>query len=165
MVLMVGLAAHSSSHAGIGMHIETGRFDSITQPYDTVYVNNPVPIRTTFAMSLVASDIGPQKFTYDVYYGVMLPDKTVVSWLPAKNPELSSFELALGLLPLVKNASLYLGTQPAEVLAAAVAAGHVFTPADPLGEYLIFCIVTRPGKDPSDVRNWAGYGSKILTVK
>jgi len=163
--LLVGLAAHSSAQAAIAIDIQTGRFDSITQPYDTAYVNNPSPIRTTFALSLGASDIGLQKFKYDVYYGVMLPDKTVGSWVPVTSPDRIDFKLALGLIPLARDASLYSGEQPIEVRATSGGAGHVFTPGDPLGEYVIFCIVTRPGTDPGDFRNWAGYGSKILTVK
>ena len=100
-MLFAGLAVHSGARAGIGMHIETGRSDNVTQFYDTACVNSPYQARTTFALSLVASEIGLAKFTYDVYYGVMLPDKTVVSWQPVRTPDRLDFKLLLGLLPLV----------------------------------------------------------------
>ena len=139
-MLFAGLAVHSGARAGIGMHIETGRSDNVTQFYDTACVNSPYQARTTFALSLVASEIGLAKFTYDVYYGVMLPDKTVVSWQPVRTPDRLDFKLLLGLLPLVRGESLYIGEQSLDVRSTNVAAGHLFTPADPLGEYLIFVL-------------------------
>jgi len=163
LLLFGSILSHSSAYAGIGIDIQTGRFGQISQPYDTVFVNDPYLDRTTFALNLGASNLGTDIVTYDVYYGVITPDKTVLSWL--SKPDKSAFELTFGLVPLARSASLKLGDQPAEVVAASVGAGYKFTPADALGEYLIFCIVARPGTNPGDVRNWAGFGSKILTVK
>ena len=75
------------------------------------------------------------------------------------------FKIVAGLQPLVQNASLNFGEHPLEVQGGGVAITHLFSRADPLGEYLIFCIVTRPGTNPMEFRNWAGFGTKILTVK
>ena len=165
LLLLAALVGHTNAHAGIGIHILTGQFGQITQHYDTVYVNDPYRQGVTMSLLVGAGEASGEKFTYDLYYGVMLPDGTLGTWLPVKSPERTNFKIVAGLQPLVQNASLNFGEQPPEVQGAGVAISHIFSPTDPLGQYLIFCIVTRPGTNPMDFRNWAGFGTKILTVK
>ena len=164
IVFLTLLAGQSSAHA-ISIDITIGRLGQISQRYDVVYVNNPSPVFTTFQLSLTKSVSSFDVGKYDVYYGVILPDRTVTSWVPSDGVEGRELKLVLGLLPLVRNASFEANEQPVELAMARTAAGHVFTPGDPLGDYKIFCIVVFPDANPSDIFNWAGFGSKIVTAK
>ena len=163
-VFLTGLAALSSAHA-VSIDISIGEFALFTRLYDTVYVNDPVPKAIRFQLMLEKSEGSFDTGSYDVYYGAVLPNKTIVSWQQDTTPGWRGLKFVLGLLPLARNVSLNTRERPIELQLTAGNAVHTFTPADPLGDYQIFCILVRPGAEPSEMRNWAGFASKILAVK
>ena len=165
IALFACLAVHTNANA-VSIDITVGELTSVaTRLKDTVYVNDPVKSSTTFQLFLNKSEGSFDTGKYDVYYGVILPDKTILSWQPSTGANPNKFDAVLGLVPLSRNASLDPSSKPLEVRVASTAAYHIFAPGDPLGDYQIFCIVVRPGANASAVFNWAGFASKILTVK
>jgi len=156
---------HQTANA-ISIDITVGELTSVvTRLKEVVYVNDPARPSTTFQLFLSKSEGSFDSGKYDVYYGVVLPNKTILSWQPSTGVNPFKFDAALGLVPLARNASLDQADKPLEVRAASTAAYHVFSPGDPLGDYQIFCIVVKPSTDPSEMRNWAGFASKILSVQ
>ena len=165
IILFSSLAMHQTARA-VSIDITVGELTSVaTRLKEVVYVNDPRRPSTTFQLSLNKSQSSFDDGRYDVYYGVVLPNKTILSWQQSTGENPFKFDAVLGLVPLSRNASFDPVDKPQEVRSASTAAYHIFAPGDPLGEYQIFCIVVRPSKDPSDLRNWAGFASKILTVE
>ena len=134
-----------------------------TKLYDAISVTSPNKTQITFQLRLNPTSGSFDYGTNDVYYGVILPDSTILSWVREAAPNDLLFKAERGLVPLARDVSVQTFDSQA-VKMAGRSAFHVFGPQDPVGDYQIFCILVRPGTNPYEMRNWAGFASKIFTA-
>ena len=134
-----------------------------TKLYDAISVSSPLKTQITFQLRLNPTSGSFDSGTNDVYYGVILPDSTILSWVREAAPYDLLFKAERGLVPLARDVSVQTFDSQA-VKMAGRSAFHIFGPQDPVGEYQIFCILVRPGTNPYEMRNWAGFASKIFTA-
>lgn len=115
-----------------------------------------------FQLSLT-QPTGPDAIPIDVYFGVILPNQSVISWVHDSTPNATVMKMSLGLLPLASNVTVPT-TTGSHALAGFQIARHTFTPQDQVGLYVSFCIVVATGKTPYDPRNWLTTGATLFVA-
>lgn len=89
----------------------------------------------------------------DIYFGVMLPDRTtVLTWAPGNG----GIALHEGYVPFARGVSNTLnfhtsGYQGNEI-------SHLVSGNEPLGMYFLFLLLVAPGGNPSDPLQWGAVG-------
>ena len=103
----------------------------------------------------------------DVYFGLVKPNGSVFSWIPAAPNSIGVVaQLVGGLTPVGLNMQLDTSISNDNFFTGSNRyITYVFSKDDVAGLYILFTLVVGTGKDPTDPGNWITSKTKIFPVK